>query len=564
MPKTIKRKIALGIGALFVLLLTISIVAFVFINMLSHRTENLLTANYKTIRYCNQMMHAINSTSLDSNALSAFEENLQLQEKNITEQGEREATQKLRLYFELIKKGIVDTTIIDSVNKQLYDIALLNQHALEHKNQKALNTASSAKLWISVLTAILILISFTLAVNFPGYIANPIRLLTEGIKEIAQKNYNKRIYIDNKDEFGEMASAFNKMAEKLYEYENSNINQLMFEKQRVETIINQMNDGVVGLDSKGKILFINNTAQQLLNLKANEIRGKYAPDIALRNDLLRSILQKDKKLEPLKIVVEGKENYFSIDNKIVQTEDKAIGEVFILKNITLFKELDISKTNLLATISHELKTPISSIKMSAKLIGDERTGTLNTEQKELLENINDDAERLLKLTGELLNMTQIETGNIQLKLQKVSPQEIVDIALKAVHTQAEQKKIYLTVNPIEHLPLIQADADKTSWVLINVLSNSIKYSNPSSPVNIEITKTGNVIQFAIRDTGPGIDNKYLGKVFERYFKVPGTEQSGTGLGLAISKEFIEAQGGEISFANNPEKGAIVSFCLPIA
>ncbi len=108
--------------------------------------------------------------------------------------------------------------------------------------------------------------------------------------------------------------------------------------------------------------------------------------------------------------------------------------MFILKNITLFKELDISKTNLLATISHELKTPISSIKMSTKLIGDERTGTLNTEQKELLENINDDAERLLKLTGELLNMTQIETGNIQLKLQKVSPQEIVDIALKAVRT----------------------------------------------------------------------------------------------------------------------------------
>ena len=564
MPKTIKRKIALGIGALFVLLLTISIVAFVFINMLSHRTENLLTANYKTIRYCNQMMHAINTLSLDSNALNVFEENLQLQEKNITEQGEGEATQKLRLYFELIKKGVGDTAIIDSVNKKLYDIALLNQHALEYKNEKALNTASSAKLWISVLTAILILISFTLAVNFPGYVANPIHLLTEGIKEIAQKNYNKRIYIDNKDEFGEMASAFNKMAEKLYEYENSNINQLMFEKQRVETIINQMNDGVVGLDSKGKILFINNTAQQLLNLKANEIRGKYAPDIALRNDLLRSILQKDKKLEPLKIVVEGKENYFSIDNKIVQTEDKAIGEVFILKNITLFKELDISKTNLLATISHELKTPISSIKMSAKLIGDERTGTLNTEQKELLENIHDDAERLLKLTGELLNMTQIETGNIQLKLQKVSPEEIVDIALKAVHTQAEQKKIYLTVNPIEHLPLIQADADKTSWVLINILSNSIKYSNPSSPVNIEITQMGDVIQFAIRDTGPGIEDKYLGKIFERYFKVPGTEQSGTGLGLAISKEFIEAQGGEISFANNPEKGAIVSFCLPIA
>ncbi|MBS1772935.1 MAG: HAMP domain-containing protein [Bacteroidetes bacterium] len=563
MPQTIKSKIAYGIGALFILLLTISIVAFVFINLLSNRTENLLTANYKTIQYCNQMMHAINGVSIDSNAKAAFEKNLQLQENNITENGEKEATQKLRLYFELINKNAADTTVIDSINKQLYDIALLNQHALERKNQKALDTANSAKLWISLLTGILILISFTLVVNFPGYIANPIRLLTEGIKEIAQKNYSKRIYIANNDEFGEMATAFNQMAEKLYEYENSNINQLIFEKQRVETIINQMTDAVIGLDAKSKVLFINNTAQQLLNLKANEIKGKYAPDIALRNDLFRFILQKSPNQEPLKIVYEGKENYFSIDSKPVYSEDKTIGEVFILKNITQFKELDISKTNLLATISHELKTPISSIKMSAKLINDERTGKLNNEQKELVGNINEDAERLLKLTGELLNMTQIETGNIQLKLQKVSPKEILDNALKAVQTQGQQKQIQLIVGPLENIPDVQADADKTSWVLINILSNAIKYGSPSSTVNIDVKQLDDIVQFSIKDNGPGIDDKYTGKIFERYFKVPGSEQTGSGLGLAISKEFIEAQGGTISFTNVPEGGAVFSFSLPV-
>jgi len=563
MPRTIKSKIALGIGAIFVLLLTISVVAFVFINMLSSRTENLLTANYKTIQYCNQMMHAINTVVLDSGAVVAFEENLALQEKNITEDGEREATQKLRLYFELIKKSVADTTVVDSINKQLYDIALLNQHALERKNQKALDTANSAKLWISLLTAILVLISFTLVVNFPGYIANPIRLLTEGIKEIAQKNYNKRIYIDNKDEFGEMATAFNQMAEKLYEYENSSINQLMFEKQRVETIINQMTDAVIGLDAKSKILFINNAAQQLLNLKANEIKGKYAPDIALKNDLFRVILLKKPKAEPLKIVFEGKENYYSIDSKSVYNEEKEIGEVYILKNITQFKELDISKTNMLATISHELKTPISSIKMSAKLINDERTGVLNSEQKELVANINDDAERLLKRTGELLNMTQIETGNIQLKLQKMNAEEIIENALKAVHTQAEQKQIHFVLNVPNSVPQILADADKTSWVLINILSNAIKYSHLSGTVSIDVVPDNNMIQIWIKDNGPGIDEKYAGKIFERYFIVPGSEQTGTGLGLAISKEFIEAQGGAISFENRPEKGAFFSVSLPV-
>jgi len=446
----------------------------------------------------------------------------------------------------------------------LYAIALLNQQALEYKNQQALSTASTAKLSISLLTVFLILISFTLIVNFPGYIANPIRLLTEGIKEIAQKNYNKRIYIDNKNEFGEMALAFNQMAEKLYEYENSNIKQVMFEKQRVEIIINQMGEAVLGLDAKNKILFINNTAQELLNLKTVEVRGKYAPDVALRNDLLRFILQKNINQEPLKIVVDGKENYFSVDNKTVYSDEKVIGEVFMIKNITQFKELDISKTNLLATISHELKTPISSIKMSAKLITDARTGTLTADQKDLVTNISEDADRLLKLTGELLNMTQIETGNIQLKLQKVNVQEILDKSLKAVQVQAEQKRVIFRVHVNDNLPIIIADVDKASWVLINILTNAIKYSASESTVTISVVTIDNAVQFTIKDSGPGIEEKYVGKIFERYFKVPESEQTGTGLGLAISKEFIEAQGGSINFKNNPEKGAEFSFSLPLS
>lgn len=563
MLRTIKSKIAVGIGALFVLLLTISVVAFIYINRLSHRTENLLTANYKTIQYCNRMMHAINTMHLDSQKIDAFESNLQLQEKNVTEPGEEKATQKLRVFFELAKRQKQDSNIIDSINTQLYNIALLNQGALERKNTQALRTAENAKIVISILAALLVLISFSFVVNFPGYIASPVKLLTDGIKEIAQKNYGKRIYLDNKDEFGEMATAFNMMAEKLYEYENSNINQVMFEKQRVETIINQMSDAVIGLDAKNKLLFINNTAQQLLNLKASEVKGKYAPDIALRNDLFRFILQKDSKAEPLKIVVNGKENYFSIDTKTVMSDEKVIGEVFMLKNITQFKELDISKTNLLATISHELKTPISSIKMSAKLIADERMGELTNDQKDLVANINEDAERLLKLTGELLNMTQIETGNIQLKLQKVNPIDILHNALNAVQVQASQKQIKFETSQEENLPAIVADTDKTSWVLINLLTNAIKYSTSASPVFINISRADNTVKFAIKDEGPGIDEKYVGKIFERYFKVPESEQTGTGLGLAISKEFIEAQGGKINFSNSPEKGAIFSFELPI-
>jgi len=564
MAISIKSKIAAGIGLLFALLLTVSIVAILFINLLSSKTENLLSANYNTIRYCSEMSDALDEIDSSKAALIKFETNLKAQENNITEPGEGAATEELRYYFEKVKKGNHSTALFHSINKQIYQIYLLNQKALEQKNINALKTAGNARLWLTILTTLLVLISFSLVLNFPGYIANPVRLLTEGIKEIAQKNYGKRIYLDNKDEFGEMADAFNLMAKKLYEYEHSNLSKLLFEKKRVETIINQMEDAVIGVDANNKILFINHKAEGLFNLKEAEITGKYAPDVALHNDLLRTVLQKDAKRPPLKIIVEGKESYFSVDYRTVFSEGTNIGEVLTLKDITSFKELDISKTNLLATISHELKTPISSIKMSTKLINDMRIGALNGEQKELINNIDEDADRLLRITGELLNMTQIETGNIQLKLQKVPPKQIVDDAVRAVQVQAEQKNIKLQVDCPENLAPVNADADKTSMVLINFLTNAIKYTPEQGQIMIKTQPQNNGIRFSVQDFGRGIEEKYLSRIFDRYFKVPGgIEKSSTGLGLAISKEFIDAQGGQIEVASEYGKGSTFSFLLPV-
>ena len=564
MALSIKSKIAAGIGVLFALLLTVSILAIVFINLLSSKTEKLLTANYNTIRYCSEMSDALDELNISPAALSKFEVNLKAQENNVTEPGEDVATKQLRTYYEEIKNGEKNPELLHNINKEIYEIYLLNQRALEQKNANALKTAASAKLWLTILTTILVLISFTLVVNFPGYIANPIRLLTEGIKEIAQKNYEKRIYIDNKDEFGEMANAFNLMANKLYEYEHSNLSRIMFEKKRVETIINQMEDAVVGLDAGNKVLFINHKAEELFNLKESGIIGKSASDVALYNDLLRTVLQKDAKQRPLKIIVDKKESYFAVDYRTVFSEGVNIGEVLSLRDITSFKELDISKTNLLATISHELKTPISSIKMSTRLINDDRIGGLNAEQKELINNIDEDAERLLRITGELLNMTQIETGNIQLKLQKVDPNNIITNAVAAVQVQADQKKIKIEVDSPSGLPPVLADEDKTSWVLINFLTNAIKYTGDDTSVKIKVNLEKDHVRFSVTDLGIGIEEKYLSRIFDRYFKVPGgLEKSSTGLGLAISKEFIDAQGGKIEVSSEYGKGSTFSFSLPV-
>ncbi|HEY4205501.1 MAG TPA: ATP-binding protein, partial [Puia sp.] len=378
----------------------------------------------------------------------------------------------------------------------------------------------------------------------------------------SKRNYRQQLDFKSNDEFGELAQAFNTMTFKLDEYENSNLARITFEKRRIETIINQMRDGIIGLDEKRNILFLNAVAEKLLGLKEADINGKYAPDVALTNDLMRTLLQDEPKRTELKIYADDKESYFNKDVLDVTTNDAVIGQVIVLRNITPFHELNEAKTNFIATVSHELKTPISSIKMSARLLTDKRVGELNNEQQELIRSVTDDADRLLKITGELLNISQVETGKIQLKLQAAEPSEIVHQAIQAVQFQAQQKHVQIKADIAQDLPRIQADVEKTSWVLINLLTNAIKYSPEQAGIEVHAFQKGGRVEFLVKDHGNGIEEKYLPRIFDRYFKVPGShDHNGTGLGLSISKEFIEAQGGCIWVDSRLGEGSQFGFAF---
>ena len=556
----LKTKLWFALGFLFLVILSFGISSIFFIRELSTDTDRILKNNYETLVFDNNMLKNLDALPNDKGAETEFEENLQKQERNITEPGEREATADLRKSFDAIKTNTNDSASYRQIRRSIQIINDLNQNAILRKSDIAHKTSEDATLWLTGIFVILTLIAFTLVVNFPGVIANPIRVLSEGIIAVANKNYNKRIHLEQKDEFGDLAGAFNSMAEKLDEYEHSNLAQLKFEKSRIETIINQMKDGIVGLDAKKHILFLNEVAEKILGLKEIDIINKYAPDIAIRNDLMRTLLQEETNKKELKIYADNKESYFNKDILNVNDSGVIIGQVIVLRNVTPFHELNEAKTNFIATVSHELKTPISSIKMSAQLLTDERIGTLSAEQKELITSVREDADRLLKITGELLNMTQVETGNIQLKYQATQPEKIVEQSIMAVKFQAQQKDIELKITLQPNLIPINADAEKTTWVLINFLTNAIKYSPGNSVIEVDVQQKNHQTEFTVKDHGKGIEKKYLPKIFDRYFKVPGThERSGTGLGLSISKEFIEVQGGNIWVKSAVGEGSTFGF-----
>ena len=575
----IKAKLILGIGLMFSMVVLLTVIGTIYINKLSADTKNILVANYNTLDYSRQMLIALNEEGFTKESISKFETNLKKQQANITETGEQQLTDELAVDFNKLKTDPADTLLEAKVHDKLTDIMLLNMQAIERKSTVAKNTADNAVLWIGIVGAVCFLIGFVLLVNLPGNIANPLKELTESIQEIAALNYKKRLHFEKHNEFGDLASAFNTMAQKLEEYKASNIEKLMMEKKRIETLINNINDPVIGLDEKKRILFMNDVALKISNLEAEDTIGKLIQDVAVNNDLIRSLIQdlfpvpgeKDRiKQEQVKIYADNKESYFEkqiIPINITPTgeqEEKFVGNVILLQNVTTFKELDFAKTNFIATVSHELKTPLSSIKMSLQLLENEKIGSINEEQKNLVESIKDDANRLLKITGELLNMTQVESGKIQLAMVACDPKEILHYAVNANKTAAEQKNIKIEVKVPDGLPMVLADEEKTAWVLTNLISNAIRYSYENAVVYADIENTGGSIQFSVSDKGQGIAPQYITKIFDRYFRIPGAVKEGTGLGLSISKEFIESQGGQIKVESELGIGSRFTVVLNVA
>ncbi|CAD7813242.1 Alginate biosynthesis sensor protein KinB [Chryseobacterium aquaeductus] len=554
----IKTKLNAGVGLLFLMIIVLSVISGWYINQLKRDTNNILVANYNTLQYSRNMLLALEEINSDPSAYNVFEEHLEKQKKNITEVGEKEATESIATHFEVLKKQTNNQTILSSIRKDIAELMQLNMVAIEHKSSTANATAQNAIVIISVAGTLCFIIAFILMVNLPSNIANPIRELGASIRQIANQNYKERVHFESHSEFGELARSFNTMAEKLQEYSETKIDKIIKAKKRIESLIDNMHDPVIGIDENKKILFVNDEALKITGLRRDNIVGKLIQDVAVTNDLVRDIIKEmissealQLNKEPMKIYADGKESYFEkdiIDINVMPTGERQtefIGQVIMLRNITPFKELDLAKTSFMGTVSHEFKTPISSIQMGVQLLENKQIGELNEEQENLVTGIKEDTNRLLKITGELLNITQVESGSIQLNIQQSDVLEIVNYAIDANRSAAEQKQIKINVDIDSEITKVLADSEKTAWVLNNLVSNAIRYSYENSEIFIDVKKDHQKIRFSVKDSGQGIESQYLDKIFDRYFRIPNSKKEGTGLGLSISKEFIEAQGGKI-------------------
>ncbi len=609
----LQAKILSGYAASLMLVVLVGLWGVFNLRQLGQASQNILRDNYRSIRAADGMIDALERQDSATLILllndvetgrAIFQENeiLFLQrlgraKDNITLNNEVETLEALEAaYIDYLTR--IDTLTLltgaqqgdaegsiavyeaqvrpafQAVREAAAQLRDLNQEAMSLASQQASVTSRNAILSVAIagFTASLagLIISWILSRN----LVRPVQDMYSATEQIADGNYDIQLDVTTTDELGQLAKEINVMSQRLRAFKALNLNQIVAEKQRSEAIIYSLTDGIVVVDDQLQIVAINPAAAAIFNTKPNLAQGRHCLEI-IENKVLyaqiQSALSSETRLETLsdaadtqsELTVEGAttEHYQYLTTPVTTENNQRLGVVLLLQNVTNLKQLDQLKSEFVMTASHELRTPLTGMAMSINLLQETAQKKLSEIEQELLKTAQEDVERLRDLVNNLLDLSKIESGKIDLDITAVDPKQIIEKAVELLKIQSDQEEIEVSTQIANNLSWVNADPNKVTWVLTNLIANALRYAN--STIEVAAKPHGSWISIAVIDDGPGIDPAYQSKIFDKFVQVK-TEKDvgGTGLGLAICKEMIKAHGGTIWVDSTPGHGCKFAFTLP--
>jgi len=462
-------------------------------------------------------------------------------------------------------------------------------HRLETETPSVQQTnALAAQRAVYLFLLISTLLGIILMVRLPRLVTRPLTRLTADVERVAAPGPVTRVAVTRNNEVGHVAAAVNRVLRQAEDERRTTLAELITQRNRTDSLVRGLDEGLLLIDQHGLIVLANPVACLLLGQPAKTLLNQPAAVVASHNEMLRewlraldapaaaspapeSMAEASRPAGPVFMVRPHGENlhYQLTVSEVTELNEelkKAVpaGHVFCLRDVSAFKNLDQVKSEFLATISHELKTPLASINLSLMLMQDERLDAAR--RQEIASGIRAETQRLLGMVGQLIEVSRLDAGKeIRLNLAAVPLPEVVHYATDTVRAQLTDKDLRLAVHLAEPLPCALADVEKTTWVLINLLSNAIRYSPHGAALTIRAVPWGEMVQLSVEDQGPGIAKEFHQRIFQRFGGVlgpAGQQRGSSGLGLSISREFITAQGGQLWVESQPGAGSCFTFTLP--
>jgi signal transduction histidine kinase len=453
-------------------------------------------------------------------------------------------------------------------------ILRLNHDNMEQASRQAKRTARNSVLWFAIGIVLVALLGAFAARYTVRTVLRPIAAITQAAQGVSAGNLDQLVPHLARDELGQLAQAFNTMTRHLRDYRRSNLSRLLRVQRTSQATIDSFPDPVFVVDEEGKVEMANPAARRLLGV-AGGMADRQPSSSWEAPEPLRG---------PLQDALRGQHDYLpeGFDRAIQMGHDgqvqsflpriltirdpygNCLGAAVLLQNVTRFRLLDQVKNDLVATVSHELKTPLTSLRLDLHLVLEEAVGPLTSKQTELLLDARENAERLLAIVNNLLNLARLEQKRELLDLRPELPAELLQRAADTIGPRAEDKGIVVRVDAPPGLPSVAADAVRLGHALGNLLDNAITYTERGGQVTLSAAARDDHVLLTITDTGAGIPAEYLPRVFERFFRVPGQSgAAGTGLGLAIVREIVAAHDGTIMCSSQPGVGTTFTITLPV-
>lgn len=404
-------------------------------------------------------------------------------------------------------------------------------------------------------------------------LVQPLRCMIETVQRIGGGPYDVRVPAASTDELGQLAGEFNAMAQRLQGYHELNVDQLVAEQRKGEAILRSIEDGLIVVDAGLVVTDINSAAVRQLGLGGTPPAACPLREIVTDGPLLDLVQRAAQTGETpsvggeesiLAIGVEEDTRYlmFSVTPVHARAEGM-VGVVVLLRDVTRLKEVDRLKSQFVMTASHELRTPLTSIAMSIELLREGAMERLDERQQKLLMAASEEVGRLRLLADDLLDLSRIETGRLELEFSRVPIRTLFGRVLSIFRVQTEERRVQLAAAAAD-LPDARADANKITWVLTNLVSNALRYVSPGGHIQLSAWRLGGLIHVAVRDDGAGIPAGYQSRIFETFVQIEGRgDEGGSGLGLAICKELVRAHGGAIWVESTPGCGSTFTFTLPV-
>jgi signal transduction histidine kinase/HAMP domain-containing protein len=599
----LRGKLLAGLAGLLAVLIAVTVISNSIIARYSDSIQNLFHDDYGSAAACQAMKEAVESMtaiaerrvwgdtraslSLAEPSIDRFNRDLKLQEQIADVPGEAVADEQLRKDWSALVatyQKLFDPALSIDQQRQLYSMTLLPQsQAVRSQAQRLIDMnirfmtsgrgearlkATHAHLAMHILTGVGVGIAALIVILCGTFVLRPLRLLTSSARDISQGKLDLNLDIAAHDEIGLLARTFNDMAAQLRQFKRLDQEKLVRTQHTTQLAIDSLPDAVVVLDPTGNIELSNQTATRLCDLHPGmpihgcnlralaelfETGGAHAPRPAGYRAAIR-------------VEDDGRTRYFLPRTYDIRDEASVpIGTVLVLVDVTDFRRLDEMKNNLLSMVAHELKTPLTSMRMIMHVLGEGRVSG-PAEQQELITAAREDTDRLHQIIENLLDMGRLESGKALMEVREVPADELARQCAQPLQSSFDARGVTLSLDLPEHAPLVKADQTRMLHVFGNLLSNALRYTPAGGAVTVALRSVSpGEVQFTVADTGSGIPPEHLPRLFDKFFRVPGQPGgTGSGLGLAIVKDVVEAHGGRIWVESQPGAGTTFFFTLPTA